>query len=128
MLDFVVLNIGYHRSLHPEGDHTASTGRPGQLLMSSGLLVGRLAARARSHRGEAQFGIFICAALAVQPPCRPHPKKQPAFYRTGSALFTTASSPGPPEKENPILKLPIDANFPSNVIRLSNTWGINCQF
>lgn len=50
MLDFVVLNIGNHRSLRLEGDHTAA---PAAQLLMSGLLVGRLAAWTRSHGGGA---------------------------------------------------------------------------
>lgn len=72
MLDFVVLTIGNHRSLHLAGDHTAA---PAAQLLMSGLLVGRLAAWPRSHGGDA-----ICissSAPAVQPPCRP-PRHPPA--------------------------------------------------
>lgn len=93
MLDFVVLNIGNHRSLHLEGDHTAATAA---LLLMSYLLASWLG-WTRSHGGGA-----ICissSALAVQPPCRPPKQHITGCCLTGSALFTTASSPGHPRKE-----------------------------
>lgn len=72
MFDFVVLNIGNHRSLHLEGHHTAA---PAAQLSMSGLLVGRLAAWTRIHGGGA---ICISSSTpAVQPPCRP-PRHPPA--------------------------------------------------
>lgn len=97
MLDFVVLNIGYHRSLHLEGDHTAAPAAQFVDVVPLGALVGRLAGRTRSHGGGA-----ICissSALAVQPPCRPPKQHITGRCHSGSALFTTASSPGHPRKE-----------------------------
>lgn len=122
MVDFVVLNIGYHRSLNLEGDQTAA---PAAQLLMSALLVGRLAGRTRSHGGGA-----ICissSALAVQPPCRP-PKTYVCLssYRL-SPVHNRQSRLGIQEKK-PNLKIPIDAKLLSNVIRLQNTCGTKDEF
>lgn len=94
MLDFVVLNIGNHRSLHLEGDHTAAPAA--QLLMLCASWPPGWVGLAATGGGA------ICissSALAVQPPCRPPKQHITGCCRTGSALFTTASSPGHPRKE-----------------------------